>query len=145
MEPRIVTNTSIKWRRKFGEGKMLIATPTLVDRLIREIPKGNLTTINLIREKLARDFDADYTCPITTGIFVWIAANAAEEAKQNREYNISPYWRVIKDNGQLNPKYPGGEQHHAKLLRDEGFHVTKTKNGKHQVIRDFKDHIIQFD
>ncbi|HYV91647.1 MAG TPA: methylated DNA-protein cysteine methyltransferase [Chitinophagales bacterium] len=145
MKPRIVTDTSAKWRRKFGEGKMLIATPMLVDRLIREIPEGNLTTVNLIREKLARDFSTDYTCPITAGIFVWIVANAAEEERRHHDYNISPYWREIKDNGQLNPKYPGGEEHHAKLLRAEGYHITKTKSGKHYLVNSFKDHLIQCD
>lgn len=145
MKPRIVTNTSVKWQEKFGKGKMLIPTPALINRLIRKIPGGNLTTVNLIREKLARDFDADYTCPITTGIFIWIVANAAEEEKRHGDHNVSPYWRVIKNNGQLNPKFPGGEAQHAKLLRAEGLNVTKTKNGKHFMIADFKHHVIPFD
>jgi hypothetical protein len=144
LKPRIVSPT-LRWKSRFGEGKMLIATPLLIDRLIREIPRGNLTTINLIREKLAKDFHADYTCPITTGIFTWIVANAAEENRKHHDHNLSPYWRVIKEGGRLNAKYPGGEKHHAALLRAEGHHVVKSKNGNHFLVTDFKDHLINFD
>jgi len=142
--PRIEIPTS-DWHKKFGEGKMLIATPLLVDRLIREVPKGNLTTINLIREKLAHDFHADYTCPITTGIFTWIVANSAEENRKHHDHNLSPYWRVVKEDGRLNPKYPGGEKHHADLLKAEGYKIVKSKNRKHLMVADFNEHLIKFD
>lgn len=134
----------MKWQKKFGHGKMLIATPLLVDRLIREIPRGNVTTINAIRKKLAADFGADYTCPITTGIFTWIVAHAAEEDQTNYA-NRSPYWRVVKEDGGLNPRYPGGEKHHAQLLKAEGHLIAKTKSGRHQFMADLSDSMIQFD
>lgn len=143
MKPKLVT-PSLKWQQKFGHGKMLIATPLLVDRLIREIPKGNVTTINAIRKKLADDFGADYTCPITTGIFTWIVAHAAEEDKINYA-SRSPYWRVVKENGGLNPRYPGGEKHHAQLLKAEGHTIAKTKNGRHHYLADLNDSMILFD
>ena len=143
LKPKIVT-PSLKWQKKFGSGKMLIATPLLVDRLIREIPKGNVTTINAIRKKLAADFGADYTCPITTGIFTWIVAHAAEEDKRNYAQR-TPYWRVVKDDGRLNPRYPGGEKHHARLLKAEGHTIAKTKGGRHHYLADLSESMIQFD
>ena len=71
-EPKLVTIPPKMSR--FGEGTMLIPTPKLVDDLIRKIPKGKLATVSELRRKLASDFKADVTCPLTTGIFVRIAA-----------------------------------------------------------------------
>ncbi|HEV8140465.1 MAG TPA: hypothetical protein VGP81_11885 [Pyrinomonadaceae bacterium] len=67
---------------RFGKGSMLIPTAKLVDELIRRIPKGKLATVSELRRKLASDFNADVTCPLTTGIFVRIAAEAAEEDRE---------------------------------------------------------------
>lgn len=107
---------------------MLIPTPTLVDDLIRQIPKGRLVTVSEIRRKLAADFSADVTCPLTTGIFIRIAAEAAEEDRANGRRRISAYWRVIKNDGSLNPKFPGGAAQQSRYLRDEGFSIMR--NGK---------------
>jgi len=84
---------------RFGKGTMLIPTPKLVDQLLRRIPKGKLVTVGEIRKRLAMDFAADLTCPLTTGIFVRIIAEAAEEDRANGRQRVAPYWRVIKDDG----------------------------------------------
>ena len=47
-------------------------------------------------------------CPLTTGIFAWISAHAAEEQQQQGAREITPYWRTLKTGGLLNEKYPGG-------------------------------------
>ena len=99
---------------RFGTGIMLIPTPKLVEELLRRIPKGKLVTVGEIRRRLAADFAADVTCPLTTGIFVRIVAEAAEEDRANGRQRIAPYWRVVKDDGGLNPKFPGGEQLQAR-------------------------------
>ncbi len=113
---------------RFGKGTMLIPTPLLVDEVIRKIPKGKLITTGELRRKLAADFAADVTCPLTTGIFLRIAAEAAEEDRASGNRRVTPYWRVIKDDGRLNPKYPGGVESQARNLRAEGF--TVARNGK---------------
>src|ERR1041384_8343107 len=110
---------------RFGRGTMLIPTPKLVDELIRQVPKRKLVTVSELRRKLAADFGADVTCPLTTGIFVRIAAETAEEDRINGKQRLTPYWRVIKDDGSLNPKYPGGVESQARNLRAEGFTVTR--------------------
>src|SRR4030095_2169371 len=94
----------------FGKGMMLIPTPQLVDKMVRTIAKGELATVRDVRERLARDFVADVTCPLTTGIFLRIAAEAAEEDRADGRKRVTPYWRVVKDDGGLNLKFPGGEQ-----------------------------------
>src|ERR1051325_1911956 len=121
---------------RFGKGTMLIPTPLLVDQMIRRVPKGKLVTGSELRRKLASDFAADVTCPLTTGIFVRIAAEAAEEDRANGKRRFTPYWRVIKDDGSLNPKYPGGVESQARNLRAEGF--TLTRNGKKPVVKEFE-------
>lgn len=121
---------------QFGKGTMLVPTPKLVDELIRRIPKGKLVTVGELRRKLAADFAADVTCPLTTGIFVRIAAEAAEEDRANGRRRITPYWRVVKEDGSLNPKYPGGEQLQTRWLRSEGFSIIR--KGKRPVVKDFE-------
>jgi hypothetical protein len=121
---------------RFGTGTMLIPTPKLVDDLLRRVPKGKLVTVGEIRKRLAADFAADVTCPLTTGIFVRIVAEAAEEDRANGRQRVAPYWRVVKDDGGLNPKFPGGEQLQARYLRREGFSVAQ--KGKRTVVKDFE-------
>lgn len=124
---------------RFGKGKMLIPTPLLVDELVRRIPKGKLVTVSELRRKLAADFGADVTCPLTTGIFVRIAAEAAEEDRANRRRRVTPYWRVVKDDGSLNPKFPGGEKQQSQCLQADGLSVVQ--KGKRVVVRDFEQRL----
>src|SRR6185436_17085786 len=110
---------------RFGTGTMLIPTPMLVDELMRKVQKGKLITSSELRRKLAAYFATDVTCPLTTGIFVRIAAEAAEEDRTNGKRRLTPYWRVVKDDGGLNPKYSGGVDAQARNLRAEGCAVTR--------------------
>ena len=128
---------------RFGKGTMLIPTPLLVDKLIRKVPKGKLITGSELRRKLASNFATDVTCPLTTGIFVRIAAEAAEEDRANGKRRLTPYWRVVKDDGSLNPKYPGGIGAQARNLRAEGFRVTR-KGKTSQVVTGFASSLYTF-
>lgn len=76
---------------------MLIPTPKIVDAYIRQIPKGRHVDIETVRKDLAAEYHAEITCPLTTGIFIRIAAEAAyEEYKQGMPLDkITPFWRVI--------------------------------------------------
>ena len=77
-QPKVV-DTPPRMQKAFGAGKMLIPTPALIDALMKKPPAGKLVTVNQIRERLAADFNVDSTCTLTTGMFVRIAAEAAEE------------------------------------------------------------------
>lgn len=54
---------------------------------------------------------------MTTGIFAWISAHAAEEAAAEGVQDVTPYWRTLKSDGELNEKYPGGVEQQALNLR----------------------------
>lgn len=122
---------------RFGTGTMLIPTPILVDQVVRKVRKGKLVTVGQVRRKLARDHRADVTCPLTTGIFLRIAAEAAEEDRAHGRQRVTPYWRVIKDDGSLNPKFPGGVARQARNLRNEGFGVI-TRGKKPPAVKQFE-------
>lgn len=76
---------------------MLIATPLILDAYIRQIPKGQFVTIKQIRKDLAAEYKAEYTCPVTTGIFIRIVAEAAYEEYENGKplSKITPFWRAL--------------------------------------------------
>ena len=111
------------------KGRMLIPKPLEVDALIRKVPRGKLVTDVQLRERLAKDHGADYTCPMTTGIFIRIAAEAAEEDLRRGVKEITPYWRVIRKDGSLIEKFPGGVEAQAARLREEG-HIIEPGIGK---------------
>jgi len=79
---------------KVGEN-MLIATPKIIDDYIKQIPKGININIKTLRNDLALTYNADTTCPVTTGIFLRIVSEAAFEDFLNGEKNITPFWRVV--------------------------------------------------
>lgn len=126
-----------KMTKKWGEGVMVIPAPREVDALMQKVPRGKVTTINELRFALACQHKANFGCPITTGIFAWIAAHAAEEAATEGRKRITPYWRTLKSGGELNPKYPGGIPVLKKRLTAEGHKVRK--KGKRHFVADFEN------
>jgi alkylated DNA nucleotide flippase Atl1 len=123
-------------RERWGSGTVAIPAPLEVDALMRQVPEGRLTTINEIRAAVARKHGATLGCPITTGIFAWIAAHAAEEAAAEGETETTPYWRTLKSGGELNPKYPGGVEALKARLEAEGHEVVE--RGKRYVVADYQ-------
>ena len=125
-----------KMSKRWGIGTVVIPAPIEVNEMMKRVPEGKLTTINEIRAALAKKHGATIGCPITTGIFAWVAANAAEEQKEKGEKNITPYWRTLKTGGEINEKYPGGVDAQKKLLEKEGHKVVQ--KGKKYVVVDYE-------
>lgn len=119
-----------------GTGTVVIPAPIEVDEIMKKVPEGKLTTINDIRAALAKKHSATIGCPMTTGIFAWVAAHAAEEQGQKGEKKITPYWRTLKAGGEINEKYPGGVEAQKKLLEKEGHHVIQ--KGKKYLVADYE-------
>lgn len=96
---------------------MLIPTPKIVDAYIRQIPKGIHVDTETIRKDLAAEYHAEITCPLTTGIFIRIAAEAAyEEYEKGTALNkITPFWRVISEKSPAAKKLTFG----TKFLKDQ--------------------------
>jgi len=44
--------------------------------------------------------------------------------RQNSKKRITPYWRVVKDDGRLNPKFAGGVEAQTARLEAEGHRIT---------------------
>jgi alkylated DNA nucleotide flippase Atl1 len=127
--------------QRWGTGTVVIPAPIEVDELMRKIPTGKLVTINEIRAALAKKHKATIGCPMTTGIFAWVAAHAAEERKQQGEKDITPYWRTLKTGGLLNEKYPGGAEAQKELLQREGH--TIIQKGKKYVVLNYEKSMAQ--
>ena len=130
-----------KMTTKWGTGIMVIPAPREVDGIMKQVPRGKLITINQIRAALAKRHQADFACPITTGIFAWIAANAAEEAVSEGQKRVTPYWRTLKSVGELNEKYPGGIAKLKQRLEAEGHKIVK--KGKRYIVADFEKALVK--
>jgi len=105
-------------------GRMLVPTPLLVAGALRRVPRGRLITPAALRTRLARRAGADFTCPMTTGIFLNILAGATEEALADGRRAVAPYWRVVDEQGFLPSKFPPGRARQAAHLRTEGHGIT---------------------
>jgi len=127
-----------KMSKRWGTGTVVIPAPRQVDEIMKKVPKGRVITINEIRKILAKQHKATIGCPITTGIFSWIAANAADEAEAEGKKRITPYWRTLKTGGELNPKYPGGLDNIKRRLEAEGHTVAQKGRSKKLVVQDYE-------
>jgi len=130
-----------KMSQRWGKGTVVIPAPKEVDEIMKKVTKGKLITINQVRATLAKRHKATIGCPMTTGIFAWIAANAAEEQAKEGKKNITPYWRTLKTGGVINEKYPGGIEAQKRLLEKEGHKILQ--KGKKYVVADFEKHLAQ--
>lgn len=130
-----------KMSKRWGRGTVVIPAPREVDEIMRKVPKGKLTTINQIRTILAKKHGATIGCPITTGIFAWVAAHAAEEAAAEGKKRITPYWRTLKSTGELNEKYPGGVEAQLAHLGKEGHTIEPGKGKKPPRVKDFEKYL----
>ena len=140
--PRVI-EIDERMSQRWGTGTCVIPDPMEVDSIMRQVPKGRLTTINQIREKLAKKHHTNIACPITTGIFASIAARAAEEDAAEGKKGITPYWRTLKVGGTLNEKYPGGIDAQAAKLKAEGHTIEPDRSGKPKRVKDFEKKLVE--
>ena len=133
--PKFQTITDPKSIEKYGGDRMYFAPPMDYDRVMKSIPYGKLTTVGEIRDCFAKQSGADFTEPITAGIFVSIAAWASHQ----RSEDVTPYWRTLKANGELNSKYPGGVEAQKEKLEAEGHTVIqKGRTNIRYFVKDFE-------
>ena len=114
--PKFQTITDLKSIEKYGGDRMYFAPPIDYDKIMKKTPWGKVITVGCIREYFAKVNGADFTEPITAGIFVSIAAWASHQRFEDK----TPYWRTLKANGELNEKYPGGVEAQKEMLEKEG-------------------------
>ena len=115
---------------------VVLAPPLEVDAIMKKVPEGKLLTLKEICQKLAEKHKTQYCCTLTTGIFITTAANAAEEMKGD-----TAYWRTLKNNGELNKKYPGGVERQRRLLEQEGHEIIN--KGKRLFVKDYEEKLLE--
>ena len=114
--PKIQIVTDEATIKKYGGERMYFAPPVTYDEIMNKVPFGKVITVGAVREYLAKKNNADFTDPITAGIFVSIAAWASHQRREDK----TPYWRTLKAKGELNAKYPGGVEAQKEKLEAEG-------------------------
>lgn len=133
--PKIQIITDKKSIEKYGGNRMYLAPPIDYDLVMKQVPFGKVVTVGTIREFFAKENHADFTEPITAGIFVSIAAWASEQRSEHQ----TPYWRTLKANGELNPKYPGGIAAQKAKLEAEGHTIVqKGRTNVKYYVKDYK-------
>ena len=90
--PKFQIITDQKSIEKYGGSRMYFAPPIEYDKVMKLIPYGKVITVGKIREYFAKLNGADFTEPITAGIFVSIAAWASYQRSEDE----TPYWRTLK-------------------------------------------------
>lgn len=134
--PKIQTITDPKSIEKYGGSKMYFAPPIDYDKAMKRIPYGKVITVGKIREYFAKLNGADFTEPITAGIFVSIAAWASDQ----RSRDETPYWRTLKANGELNANYPNGIEAQKEKLEAEGHTILqKGRKNIRYYVKDYEN------
>ena len=141
--PKTITIDSKSKKINWPNGTYILPSPAEVDSLMKQVPKGKLTTIDCIRSALAGRYHTDYACPLVTGMFAWISSHAAQEQADAGKKHITPYWRTLKSGGVLNEKFPGGVQNLKKLLRAEGHKVVRKGKSKYFMVKDYEKSLVK--
>ncbi len=140
--PKVQIITDEASIKKYGGERMYFAPPISYDEIMKTIPYGKVITVGEIRAYLAKSNHADFTDPITAGIFVSIAAWASYQRAEDE----TPYWRTLKAHGELNAKYPGGMQAQKEKLEAEG-HTIMQKGRKNirYYVKDYETAIFELE
>jgi len=76
--------------------RMLISTPRRIGAYLQQLPEGYTMSMASLRKELALAAGADFTCPLTTGIFVRTIAEFTHEQKLQGlpPEQLYPFWRL---------------------------------------------------
>lgn len=140
--PKFEIITDLKSIEKYGGSKMYFAPPIDYDKIMKQVPYGKVITVGKIREYFAKRSKADFTEPITAGIFVSIAAWASYQRSNDK----TPYWRTLKANGELNAKYPGGMERQKEKLEAEGHTmIQKGRKNIRYYVKDYENNLFDLE
>lgn len=140
--PKIQLISDARSIEKYGGSRMYFAPPIDYDRVMRRVPFGKVTTVGAIRALFARKNGADFTEPITAGVFVSIAAWASAQRAEDE----TPYWRTLKADGELNEKYPGGVAAQREKLAAEGHEIiARGRTNIRYYVKDYEKSLFTFE
>ena len=125
--------------REAAGGAMVVSSPAEVDGMVRQLRRGEVVALDDLRAAIARRHAVAVACPVSTAIFLGMCARAAEERREMGvpEEELTPWWRVLKKGGFLNPKLPGGTAVQQALLEAEGVRVSPLR--KQPAVFDFAE------
>lgn len=115
-----------------GRGDMLRPTAETVAQLVQQVPAGKIVTLEMLRNKLAQDFQVFTACPAATVKALKLAATERPDLG---------YWRVVNKKGELIARLPGGIEGQQAALEQEGLAVDRTK--KTPKVINFNNHAHQ--
>ena len=124
--------------------KVVLVNASEIAPIMQKVPKGKLISIIEICNIVAKKHKTKGCCSLVAGIQVMTIANAVEEVLVNKiksDVAKIPYWRTVKSHGELNHKFPGGLEGHAKLLEKEGSKIEK--KGKRWFVKDYEKFLVK--
>jgi alkylated DNA nucleotide flippase Atl1 len=101
-------------------GRMLLPCPATVAGVVKELPRGRVATLELLRQELARRASVEVACPFQTKQALIAVAGQTRTV---------PVWRLVKKNGELLKYLPGGAVKQAALLDGEKVQTERTASG----------------
>ncbi len=122
---------------------MVVSSENEINGILRRVPKGYVVTLDDVRTHLARRYQADIACPVSTAIYSNTVAKAAVEREARGEDDITPFWRMLRPGGKLNEKFPGGIEAQKARLEAEGFTVVQQR--KQCVVADYQNYQFKLD
>ena len=106
------------WGQQAGD-RMLIPTPNLIENYVDQSEKGIFIDPLQMRKDLAAELGADFTCPMTTGIFSRIMAEKNLELHGENYQSMTPFWRLVDPKSDLAKKLSCGKEVIQKLRESE--------------------------
>jgi alkylated DNA nucleotide flippase Atl1 len=119
----------------FGcSGRMLLPCPATVAALVKDVPRGKVATLDLLRSELARRSGVEAVCPFQTKQALRAIAS---------QPGAVPFWRLVRKNGEMLKYLPGGAANQAALLGKEKVATEKTASG--QKVKNLKEYLVRFE
>lgn len=104
----------LKAGAKKGDSAVLVSGLE-INEVMKNVPEGKLIALGRLCEIIAEKQKTDYCCALTSGIYITVATNAAEEMGKD-----VPWWRTLKNGGDPNKKFLGGLRGKKNCLRRRG-------------------------
>jgi hypothetical protein len=106
------------WGQQAGD-RMLIPTPKLIENYVDQSEKGVFINPLQMRKDLAAELGADFTCPMTTGIFSRIMVEKNLELYGENYQAMTPFWRLVDPKSDLAEKLSCGKEVIQRLRESE--------------------------
>ncbi len=100
---------------------VVIPSPHDIERALRKIPVGQISSQPDLRRTLATQHDADNACPAMTGFQLRYVAEISTEALAAGmdAADVVPFWRVVEPDSKIARRLANGPELIARLRQQE--------------------------